>query len=106
MAKIRAYKLADELGIDKNELVEKAHALGVELKSAMSALTDEEAEELRAKLGGGAARKSEMVEERVQRRGGAAVIRRRKKAKPKVEPQVREEPAERRIGPASCPLGV
>jgi hypothetical protein len=36
MAKIRAYKLAEELGMDRAEFVEKATAAGFELKSAMS----------------------------------------------------------------------
>ncbi|MBW2273100.1 MAG: translation initiation factor IF-2 [Deltaproteobacteria bacterium] len=93
MAKIRAYKLAEEFGIEKNEFVEKAKALGFELKSAMAALTEEVAEDLRVKLGGGvAAKKAEMVEERVQRRGGGSVIRRRKRATP--EPAPSEEAAE------------
>ena len=40
MAKIRAYKLAEELGIDRNELVEKAHGVGIELKGPMALLED------------------------------------------------------------------
>ena len=36
MAKIRAYILAQELGIGRTEFVEKAAALGVELKSSMT----------------------------------------------------------------------
>jgi len=87
MAKIRAYKLAEELGIEKNEFVEKAKALGVELKSAMAALEDEVAKDLRVKLGGGDVKKADMVEERVQRQGGGSVIRRRKRAKPEPVPE-------------------
>ncbi len=34
MAKIRAYKLAEELGMERAEFVEKAGAAGVELRSA------------------------------------------------------------------------
>ena len=52
MANIRAYKLAEELGIDRNEIVEKAAAVGIELKSAMAALDEDQADELRSKLGG------------------------------------------------------
>ena len=92
MAKIRAYKLAEELGIDRLEFVEKALAAGVELKNAMSALRPEEVDLLRQKLGG--SRSSRSVEEqRVERKGGTAVIRRRKKtvAEPEpTEPEVHE----------------
>ena len=31
MAKVRAYKIAEELGIDRAEFVEKARGLGIEL---------------------------------------------------------------------------
>jgi len=37
VAKVRAYKLAEELGMDRNELVEKAREEGIELKSPMAA---------------------------------------------------------------------
>ena len=51
MAKIRAYKLAEELGIEKSDFVEKAAAFGVVLKSAMATVSEEEAVLLRKKLG-------------------------------------------------------
>ena len=51
MANVRAYKIAEELGIDRAEFVEKARAIGVELKSAMASVDDEEAALLREKLG-------------------------------------------------------
>ena len=52
-AKIRAYKLAEELGIERHEFVEKALRIGIELKSAMAALDDERGRrDLREKLGG------------------------------------------------------
>ncbi len=47
MAKIRAYKLAEEFGLDKSDLVEKAAGFGVALKSAMATVGDEEAALLR-----------------------------------------------------------
>ena len=82
MAKMRAYKLAEELGIDKNEFVEKARALGFQLKSPMVALEPEEAERLRAKLGG-AADQARVEEERVEGKTGSTILRRRRR---KVEP--------------------
>ena len=43
MAKIRAYKLAEELGIEREEFVEKVRALGIELRGAMTGLDDDQA---------------------------------------------------------------
>jgi translation initiation factor IF-2 len=82
MSKIRAYKLAEELGMDRAEFVEKAAAAGIELRSAMASLDEAEAEKLRKKIGGAKPR-SDVTERRVVRGEGTAVIRRRKK---KVEP--------------------
>jgi translation initiation factor IF-2 len=93
MATIRAYKLAEELGIERSEFVEKAAALGVVLKSAMAQIEDDVANDLRDKLGARKARGA-VTERRVEQSGGAAVIRRRKKteAEPAAEPIV-EAPA-------------
>jgi translation initiation factor IF-2 len=89
MAKIRAYKLAEELGLDRAEFVERAAEIGVELRSAMASIDDEVADELRAKLGVPKQEKQVVTESRVQRGSGAAVIRRRKKvAEPEPEPVV------------------
>ena len=78
MAKVRAYKLAEELGIDRNEIVEKAAAVGVELKSAMAALEPDQLILLREKLG--QAKSSDRFDEQrvVRKKGSSAVIRRRK----------------------------
>jgi translation initiation factor IF-2 len=84
MAKIRAYKLAEELGIDRAEIVEKAAGVGIELKNAMAALEPDQAEELRAKLGG--VKRKDVSETRVVSNKGGAVIRRRKRVAPKPEP--------------------
>jgi translation initiation factor IF-2 len=86
MAKIRAYKLAEELGIDRNEFVERAAAAGVPLKSAMASLDEAEVEKLRKKLGGARAPSGSMTEQRVEAEAGGAVIRRRKKAAPEPPP--------------------
>ncbi|MCH7869855.1 MAG: translation initiation factor IF-2 [Myxococcales bacterium] len=107
MAKIRAYKLAEELGIEKSEFVEKVRALGVELKGPTSALEEKQVELVREKLGGiPKVRKRNVDEQRMVRKGGTAVIRRRKRvepepvpepepiAEPVVDPVVAETPAE------------
>ncbi len=90
MAKIRAYKLAEELGIEKSEFVEKAESFGVALKSAMATVGEEDADLLRKKLGTRKPKKL-VTESRVEAKGGA-IIRRRKRAAP--EPPPEPEPEE------------
>ena len=85
--KVRAYKLAEELGIDRSEFVERAKAVGFELRSPMAALDEGEANSLREKLGGRTEAHKNMEEARVQRSGGPAVIRRRKRVQPEPEPE-------------------
>ena len=88
---IRAYKIAEEIGIDRNEFVEKARELGIELKSAMASVDESQAEMLREKLGG---KREAVTEARVETSSGKrAVIRRRKKV-------VAEEPAPEVVEPA------
>jgi translation initiation factor IF-2 len=105
MATIRAYKLAEELGIERAEFVEKAAALGFALKSAMAALDEAVANELREKLG---ARKDRgaVTERRVEQTGAAAVIRRRKKAAEMepVAPTPAPEPAPLAVAPSPAPI--
>jgi hypothetical protein len=76
MSKIRAYKLAEELGIDRNELVDKAKAFGIDIKNAMASLEDDQAQMLREKLGG--VPTQEVVQQTVEAEGGRKVIRRRR----------------------------
>ncbi|MGH0032984.1 MAG: translation initiation factor IF-2 [Myxococcota bacterium] len=106
MAKIRAYKLAEELGIERGEFVEKAAAAGVELKNAMASLDEEQAQELRDKLGAPKKGKGAVTERRIKRgKGGAAVIRRRKKAEPEPAPEPVAEPEPEPVAaePATTP---
>jgi len=91
MANVRAYKIAEELGIERAEFVEKARAVGIELKSAMASVDDEEAALLREKLGV-KLRQGPVTEARVTRKGGAAVIRRRKQVAPEPKPPAPPEP--------------
>jgi translation initiation factor IF-2 len=91
MAKIRAYKLAEELGIDRHDFVERAKEAGIELKSAMSSLEDDQVIELREKLGQPDRSDRNMEERRVQSKRGTTVLRRRKKVEePEPEPVVVE----------------
>ena len=79
MAKIRAYKLAEELGMDRQEFVEKAAAAGIELRSAMASIDEDDADKLRKKLGTPKTASS-VTEKRVEGGGGAIIRRRKKKA--------------------------
>ena len=104
MSKVRAYKIAEELGIDRTEFVERARDVGIELKSAMATLDDDQIEQLREKLG---EKKGVVTESRVEGRKG--VIRRRRAVpKPPPEPEpvpvpetiVASEPAADMAAPA------
>ena len=90
MAKVRAYKLAEELGIERAEFMDKVRELGLEVRSHMAGLDEEQVEMLRGKLGG------KVVEERVEKRtkSGAVIRRRRKKVEEPVavaQPEVAAE---------------
>ena len=85
MAKIRAYKLAEELGLERAEVVEKAASVGVVLKSAMATVDEEQAQVLREKLRGKPT-KQLVSERRVDASGGAIIRRRRKVAEPPPPP--------------------
>ncbi len=87
MAKIRAYKLAEELGIERNEFVEKARAYGVELKSAMASLDEAEVELLREKIGGATKSRTAVDERRLVGKLGTTLVRRRRKKEPEPEPE-------------------
>ena len=91
MAKIRAYKIAEELGIDRNEIVDRAKSLGIDVPGPMASLDEDVAAALREKLGGHAPG-AQVVERRVEAEGGSAVIRRRKRA-PEPAPVPKPVPA-------------
>jgi translation initiation factor IF-2 len=94
MAKIRAYKLAEELGVERNEFVEQAKTHGIELKNAMASLDDDQVELLREKFGAGEKTKRAVDEQRLESKGGTTVVRRRrrKEPEPEPEPEIVEEP--------------
>ena len=47
MSKIRIYELAKQLGVANKDLVAKINSIGIEAKSHMAMLTEEEAAKLR-----------------------------------------------------------
>ncbi|MBQ7758443.1 translation initiation factor IF-2 N-terminal domain-containing protein, partial [Anaerotignum sp.] len=48
MSKIRIYELAKQLGVANKDLMEKIHSVGIEAKSHMAMLTEEEAAKVTA----------------------------------------------------------
>src|SRR5262245_18847309 len=106
---IRAYKLAEELGIGRSEIVEKASAAGVTLATPMALVDDEQAQLLRERLGAPASKTHRVVEQRVQAEGGA-VIRRRRKVEaappppaPAPAPPAAVEPERKPLAPIELP---
>ncbi len=102
MAKVRAYKLAEELGIDRNEFVERAAAEGVELKSPMAALEPEQVDLLREKLGKPAADKTNVDEHRVEGKAGSTILRRRRKKVVEPEPAPEPDPVPEPVAEAAA----
>ena len=47
MSKIRIYELAKQLNVANKDLMEKIHSVGIEAKSHMGMLTEEEAEKVK-----------------------------------------------------------
>ena len=97
MATIRAYKLAEELGIDRHEFVDKAAAVGVEVKSAMASLDGGQVSLLREKLGRGGESGRRMEERRVEGKRGTTVLRRRKRTQKEPEPEPEPAVVEERV---------
>ncbi|MDG2335657.1 MAG: translation initiation factor IF-2 [Myxococcota bacterium] len=94
MAKIRAYKLAEELGIDRHDFVDRAAEAGIVLKNSMASLDEEQEAQLRRKLGQPEESAKQVVESRVERKGGKTVLRRRKRVKAEEPPPEPEPVAE------------
>lgn len=95
MAKLRAYKLAEELELERAEFLRKAAAIGVELRSAMVGLDEAQVELLRRRLGRSTA------DSRDEKRIGGTIIRRRRKVVAPPPPQVEEPAAEVPAAPES-----
>ena len=100
MATVRAYKLAEELGIERNEFVEQARQHGIDLKSAMASLEDAEVELLREKIGGAAKAKRSVDEQRLEGKSGTTVVRRRKRKEPDPEPVPEPVAVDASVAPA------
>ena len=77
---MRAYKLAEELGLSREDLIKKAAEIGIEIRNPMATIDEDQANTIRRKLSAAA------DVETVQKRVGTGVIRRRKR-KTEAEPE-------------------
>ncbi len=92
MSKIRVYDLAKEAGMASKELADKLIALGYDIKSHSSTVSEEVADEIRRNVLGTA--ETEVVEKRISTKGRATIIRRRSQTvrrAPETPPAVEEE---------------
>ncbi len=96
--KIRVYELAQQMELDNKVLLEKLHEAGIDVKSHMSVLSDEDLEKFE-----GEPSKVERVEEQ---RITAGVIRRRRKEVPPVEQSLPPAAAEEVGADETAPVEV
>jgi translation initiation factor IF-2 len=100
---MRAYKLAEELGLSREDLIKKAAEIGIEIRNPMATIEEDQANTIRRKLSAAA------EVETVQKRVGTGVIRRRKRKEPDeavgVEAESETAPieAESAVAAASAP---
>ncbi|MDF1615639.1 translation initiation factor IF-2 [Desulfurivibrio dismutans] len=97
MKKVRVYELAKEAGLENKALVARLQDDGYQVKSHSSTLTEDEAREIRVKLG---LLQTETKEKRIQDQGRRTIIRRRKAVvPPPEEPAAMEEAAPADVAP-------
>ncbi|MBN1142430.1 MAG: translation initiation factor IF-2 [Deltaproteobacteria bacterium] len=92
MGKIRVYELAQKLGMDNKALMEKLTGLGIDVKSHMSVLEEDDLQKIQAGPAPEATGENKYVEKRVSQE----IIRRRRKepaAPPSTEALAPTEPA-------------
>jgi translation initiation factor IF-2 len=70
---MRAYALASELGLAREELIKKAAEIGIEIRNPMASLDEEQVATIRRRLA------ATPAADTVQKRVGSSVIRRRKR---------------------------
>src|SRR5262245_61477958 len=79
---MRAYALATELGLEREELIKKAAEIGIEIRNPMASLDEETVATIRRRLS------TTPAQDTVQKRVGSSVMRRRKR---KDEPEAADE---------------
>src|SRR5215475_12774543 len=78
---MRAYALASELGLAREELIKKAAEIGIEIRNPMASLDEEQVSTIRRRLA------ATPAADTVQKRVGSSVIRRRKRKEDEGRPE-------------------
>ncbi|HTO09732.1 MAG TPA: translation initiation factor IF-2 [Myxococcota bacterium] len=94
---MRAYALATELGLAREELIKKAAEIGIEIRNPMASLDEEQVTTIRRRLS------ATPAADTVQKRVGSSVIRRRKRKEDEGRPEALGEEAAESVT-ASEPL--
>jgi len=92
-SKFRVKDLSNELGVSNRELMHALRELGIQVKSHMSGLTEEEVEAAKLQIKG-SERSTEVIRKEVQ---PGMVVRRRRKRVPRDEAPVEEPPVEEAV---------
>ncbi len=85
MGKIKIHEIAKKIGVNSKEVLEKAIELGMEVKTHMSSVTEEEAKKIEAKFSGTKKEVKEKKETPVIIRREVIVTDENKKVEPKLE---------------------
>ncbi|RMF46830.1 MAG: translation initiation factor IF-2 [Deltaproteobacteria bacterium] len=99
MSKIRVYELAAKLGLDNKELLARLKKAGIEAKTHMSALEEDDVKRLEA----GEQAEEKPAAEIEERRISSGIIRRRRKEKAP-EPEAVAEPEQPKVEKAAEPV--
>ena len=83
MNKIRIKDMTKDLGVGNKEMLQILRELGIQVKSQMGTLTDEEADQVRARVRQGEAGRTQVIDTEVQ---PGVIVRRRKVAAPQPAP--------------------
>lgn len=86
--KIKMKDIAKELALSSKDMLHLLRELGIQVKSQMATLTDEEAAQLRARVRQGSSGRTQVIDTEVQ----PGVIVRRRKAAPPPRPTPRQPP--------------
>ena len=99
MAKTRVHELAKELGYNSKDLLDKIIAMGIDAKSHMAALEDEDVETIRKKLGGATKASAKKETKEVKETKQAKEPKEEKKFKPVVivERKADREAAQKKV---------
>ena len=99
MSKVRVYQVARELGLPNRDLIQRIHALGIQVRNHMSVLDPTEVERVKRAV----SEKSRGGPQEEVKQLAATVRRRRRKAPKAPEPEARAEAPTPRVEPTPKP---